>query len=237
MQPLFVRPIKTLIYRSGENLHSFILKSLQRQGFKEDMILAITSKIVSLAENRVLDKKEISKLELVKRESDHYLGEGGYGCHLTIKHGLLIPSAGIDESNSEDGVYILYPERPFESAQRIYEALSKALGLQSFGVLLTDSHTTPLRRGVTGISLAHWGFQAIKNFVGQKDLFGRPLQMTTVNAADALATTAVYTMGEAAESCPLAIVENPGVQFGINQNARAEAAMPLEEDLYYPLLK
>lgn len=78
---------------------------------------------------------------------------------------------------------------------------------------MTDSHTTPLRRGVTGIALSYWGFQGVESFVGTKDLYGRALKMTHVNFADALASAAVLMMGEANESCPLAMLRCSTVKF------------------------
>ncbi|MFZ4404893.1 MAG: coenzyme F420-0:L-glutamate ligase, partial [Pseudobdellovibrionaceae bacterium] len=153
---LSVRPIKTRIFREGENLFDFIVTQIDPRYIRESMILAITSKIVSLAENQLLDKKSIDKHKLIDDEADHNLGEVGYGCFLTIKEGLFIPSAGIDESNSESDRYILYPKDPFASAQKICAQLKTHWGLKKLGVIITDSHTTPLRRGVTGISLSHW---------------------------------------------------------------------------------
>jgi len=52
----------------------------------------------------------------------------------------------IDESNSETDQYILYPENPFVSAENLWQGLRKHWGVEKFGVILTDSHTTPLRR-------------------------------------------------------------------------------------------
>ena len=202
----------------------------------ENSVLVITSKIISIAENEFVNINAISKGDLVRREADLYLGEIGYDVHLTVKHGLLIPSAGIDESNSEDQEFILYPKNPFESCEKIYNFLKENFKLKNFGVILSDSHTTPLRKGVTGISLAHWGFRAIENKVGNKDLFDRALKYTSSNWADALSAAAVILMGEANECCPLAIIQCSKVQFTDHTNPK-EVSIPLKEDLYYPLLK
>ena len=233
---LQVKPLSTPIYHLGDDFQQFLTQNL-KDVLKEKHLLAITSKVVSLAENRVLPITEISKTELVQKEADHYLGEIGYGCHLTIKHGLLIPSAGIDESNSEEGHYILYPKDPFLSAENIYKFLQKTLGLKQFGVLLTDSHTKPLRRGVLGTALAYYGFKGTQSKVGASDLFGRKLKMTHINVADALATAATYTMGESNEGQPLALIQATEVEFNTSYHGGKELKIPLKEDLYYPLLK
>ena len=184
----------------------------------------------------MLSTTKIKKKTLIQKESDHYLGEIKYGCHLTIKQGLLIPSAGIDESNSEKSHYILYPKNPFLSAKKIYKILQKKFKLKQFGVLLTDSHTKPLRRGVLGTALAYHGFKGTKSKVGAKDLFGRKLKMTYINVADALATAATYTMGESNEGRPLALIKASEVEFDSSYTRGKELRIPLEEDLYYPLL-
>ena len=126
LPPLTVRPYKTRGFHRGESLAEFVIEMLDQQGLhgsprgsgglREKDILVVTSKIVSLAENRV--RQASDKAALVRGEADTYLGEIAYGCHLTIKHGLLIPSAGIDASNSETGEYILFPTDPFASAQK-----------------------------------------------------------------------------------------------------------------------
>lgn len=236
MKPLLIHPIQTRIFRQRENLCDFIVQSVPSHLVHEGILLAVTSKVLSLAEGRLMSHANISKREIVKREADLYLGEIGHGCFLTIKNGLLIPSAGIDESNSENGDLILYPEDPFESAQELWMDLQKAWKLKNLGLVVTDSHTTPLRRGVTGICLSYAGFRAVRNLVGTNDLFGRQLRMTQMNYADGLAAAAVMMMGEGPESRSLAIIENAEVQFS-EEVVQEELQIPLEEDLYYPLLQ
>jgi F420-0:gamma-glutamyl ligase len=233
---LTVQPIRTRIFKENENLVAFVIDQVPVSLIGESMILAITSKIVSLSEGRVVDKSTIKKSELIAQEADHNFGEVGYGCYLTVKHGLFIPSAGIDESNSQSDKFILYPLNPFLSLEKAWVALKEKWNLKNLGIVMTDSHTTPLRRGVTGISLAHWGFRGLKSMIGTPDLFGRELKMTTVNVADGLAAAATLVMGEADESRPLAIMCSGEVVFS-EQTDSDEVKMPLEDDLYYPFFK
>lgn len=236
MNELAVNAIRTRVFHTNENLSGFILEHIQPGDAKEGMILAITSKIVSLAEGRLVPAAGLSKRELVVREADHDLGEVGYGHSLTIKHGLFIPSAGIDESNSEDGDFILYPEDPFKSLKKLWTELRAAWCLSCLGLIMTDSRTTPLRRGVTGISLAHWGFKGVRSLVGAPDLFGRELKVTSVNLADSLAAAATLTMGEANEARPLALIRVSNLDFTDETDAK-ETSIPLQDDLYYPIFK
>lgn len=237
MKTLKITPIQTEIFRRGQSLSEFIIKSLSSYSIAEGSIICITSKIVSLSENRLISKSEVlDKDELICKEADYDLGKVAFDCRLTIKEGLFIPSAGIDESNSEEGDYILYPEDPFLSAKNLYLNLTKSYQLNQLGVLLSDSHTLPLRQGVTGIALSYWGFHGVRNMVGTQDLFGRELKMTQMDLADGLSSAAVLMMGEANESCPLAVIENAPVDFVSEVNPNEILISP-EKDLYYPLYK
>lgn len=191
---------------------------------------------MSLAESRLVSKSSISKNELVAREADVLLGETAYGFHLTIKHGILIPSAGIDESNSETDDYILFPEDPYRSARELGLRLRRDWGLEHLGIVVTDSHTTPLRIGVTGVSLAHWGFRAVLDRVGSRDIFGRELRVTRQNLVDGIAAASVLMMGEGDEQRPLAWVDGVHAEF-TSTGSPDEIAMSPADDLYAPLFR
>lgn len=229
---LTIEPLRTEIFHQDQNLVDFIFSHLEGRDL-EGTVLAVTSKLLSLAENRTASPS-LSKKDLIIAESDHYLGEMGYGCQLSIKHGLLVASAGIDVSNSESGDYLLYPLDPYRSANKLRSELKERLQLREFGLLITDSHTTPLRLGVQGVTLAFAGFVPVKNLVGKKDIFGRPLKMTKTNNADALAAAAVLVMGEAAEQQPLALIRNAPVEF-TEEERRWDLEVPPDEDMYRPL--
>ena len=243
MSSLSVEALVTRIFRERESLLSFVAESVENAmdpGLLESKVVAVTSKIVSLSEGRVVKRASIDKESLIRQEADVFMGSMGYGSFLTIKEGLLIPSAGVDESNAEGGDYILYPQNPFASAEELRQDLALRWKLNRFGVLLTDSHTTPLRAGVTGIALAHSGFCGILNRVGASDLFGRPLKMTRVNVADALAVAAVLCMGEAGECSPLAVIESQNLEFLSThslEKRKHECRISPELDLYAPFLK
>ena len=232
-----VTAIKTSLFKpKKEALESFIVRHVKNH-VKEKSILAVTSKIVSLSEERTQNKKHISKEQLVRRESEHYLGPTPYGVHLSIHQGILLPSAGIDESNAPDENYILYPKNPFESAAALLKKLKKKLGVKNLGIILTDSITLPLRRGVVGIALSYSGFTPVRCKIGDNDLYGRPLKMTNVNLVDPLAGACVLLMGEGSERKPLAVIENPPVKFSNKKSEKKSISIPVEEDLFYPIYK
>ncbi|OGH18600.1 MAG: hypothetical protein A2868_02445 [Candidatus Levybacteria bacterium RIFCSPHIGHO2_01_FULL_40_15b] len=210
--------------------------------FSEKSILAITSKVISICEDRVVPVKDSDKDELVKKEADLYLPkeENKYGVYLTIKDSQLVATAGIDESNGV-GYYILWPANPQKSANQIREYLTKRFNLKKTGVLITDSKTTPLRWGTSGVAVAHSGFRALKNYIGTEDLFGRKLKMTKASVIDGLAAAAVFEMGEGSEQTPLAVISDiPQVEF-VDRNPTEEELKELEisieDDLYGSILK
>ena len=234
MKPsLKVTPIPTSIFLKGQGLADFVIDHLKGKTLGHNPVVAITSKIVSLSENQTLSKNSIDKLELIKKEADYDLGDFPYGTRLTIKHNLLIPTAGIDESNSENDEYILFPKDPFQSAKNLQLKL-KDFFKTDIGVIITDSHTLPLRYGVTGISLAYWGFHGIKSLINQPDIFGRPLKFTKMDIADGLAAAAVLTMGESNEQTPIALIENADIVFSDSIDPKELLVSP-QEDLYFPL--
>lgn len=209
----------------------------------ERSILVITSKILSVCQNRIVSKQAVNdKLKLIQQEADLYL-EGdytkNYGVCLTIKNGILIPTAGIDESNS-DGNYILYPLNIQAEATMIWQALREAYHCTEMGVLITDSHTTLLRRGVTGIALGWCGFAPLYNYIGTPDIYGNLLKCTQLNILDGLAAAAVFTMGEGNEQTPLALITDvEKVVFQDREPTAIEVnsiSIPLHEDLYAPLI-
>lgn len=205
-------------------------------------IVAVTSKIVSLCEGRCISKDCIEKRKLIEQEADVMLSTGKqpYDIYLTIKNGILIPSAGIDESNA-DGAYILYPSDLWKSVEQIWEYLKTKDHLSELGVIITDSHTTIMRRGVTGIALSWCGFDPLYSYIGKNDLYGRPLRVTQVNIADALAVSAVFCMGEGSEQTPIAVITDiPRVTFldrPPTSEERDSIFISKDEDLYAPLLK
>lgn len=233
MKSLQVQAISTSIFSLNENLLNFIITHIS--DLKENDILAITSKIVSLSEGAVVDPDTIKKKELVKQQADFYLGEIGYDCFLTIKHGLLIPSAGIDESNSENNNFILFPIDPYKSALQLWTQLKNHYKINNLGIIITDSRTSPLRVGVTGVCLSYAGIKPVANLIGKKDIFGRKLKMTQINNIDAIASAAVWCMGESDECTPLALIKTKDIDF-TDQINPCEICMDLENDLYSPIL-
>jgi F420-0:gamma-glutamyl ligase len=219
--------IHTRLFEEGENLERFIFEHIPK--LKDGSILAVTSKIVALAERRTADFAD--KEKIIKRESEWAIPTKY--AWLTITDGMLMPSAGIDESNAH-GKLILLPKDSFKTAARLRTALCKHYKIKNLGVLITDSRTLPLRAGTVGVALGYAGFCGIKEYRGTPDLFGKKLKVSRVDVADSLATAAVLLMGEGREQQPLAIIEGAPVIFRERVN-RKELVILATDDLYAPL--
>jgi len=227
-----IQAIKTRIFKPGEKLLPFIESYVP--AIKEKAILVVTSKIVALAEGRIIKKfDEKTKLAIIKRESDFVLPTKFV--YLTIKDGVIMANAGIDESNA-DGQIILLPKDSFKAANEIRNYFRKKYQLKNLGVIITDSRCLPLRAGIVGVALGYAGFKGLKDYRQRRDIFNRPFKYSRVDVADSLATAAVLCMGEGSEKQPLAIISGAPVQYAdrINKN---ELKIDIKEDLYGPMFK
>lgn len=224
-----ITAIKTSLFKPKQNLFEFIIKNIPK--LREKEVLAISSKIVALSENRIVPNK--NKTKLIKQESEFAINTKI--AWLTIKDNMIIPFAGIDESNA-NGKLILLPKDSYKSAQILRNKLKKHYKIKKLGIIITDSFIVPLRRGVFAFAVGYVGFKGVRNYVGKKDLYGRKMKMEQLNIADILASTATLNMGEANEKQPLAIIKNAPIVFCERVNKK-EISYPLKDDLYYPLLK
>lgn len=227
---MIVKTIKTRVFKEKENIIDFIKIYVQK--IPDKSVLVITSKIIALAEGRVVHANdEKTKTRLVKKESEFAI-KTKY-CWLTIKDGLVMATAGIDESNAS-GSLILLPKDSFKSAKNIRREIMKNYGLKKLGVLITDSRTAPLRAGVIGAAIGYAGFKGIRNYVGKPDIFGRKFKFAKTNIADSLAASAVLCMGEGRERFPLALIEDAPIEFS-DRIYRNETKISLKDDMYRPL--
>lgn len=207
----------------------------------ENSILVVTSKVISICEGRCVDPQTTTKDELVQQESQMYLPREftprGKRIH-AITSGVLIGSAGIDQSNG-DGYFILWPEDPKSSANQIRQQLLSRTKIKNLGVIITDSNATPFHRGAVGTSIAYAGFEPLNDYRGSQDLFGRDFIFEQANIPDSLAAGAVLVMGEGSEQTPMAIITDlPQVQFcdhpSEHQRPYSTFEVPFEEDMFYP---
>ena len=226
---MIVKPIRTAIFREGENLETFILRHVKK--IREESVLVVTSKIVALSEGRTADPADRERI--IKEESK--LAIRTPYTWLTVKDDMVMSSAGIDESNVE-GKLVLLPKDSYKTAATLRTKLMKHFGVKKLGVLIPDSRLLPFRAGAVGVAMGYAGFKGIRDYRGSKDIFGRVLKISRTDVADSLATAAVLEMGEGNERYSLALITDARVDF-VHRIKKDELKIEIENDLYRPLFQ
>ncbi len=206
---------------------------------REHDVVAVSSKAVSIWQGRCVPHTRNLKDEIIKKEADWYLereeAPNGAVIH-TIKNNVLLPGAGVDPFG---GWYVLLPENPKETAEKLLAWFKKEYGVKNLYLVITDSKSAPLRRGVVGYAVSWAGFDPLFDNRHRKDLLGADSGGSQVNVPDSLAAAAVLSMGEANEQTPL--VRMRGAPYVSEVRAKREARfneyeISKEEDMYAPLL-
>lgn len=224
--------VKTAVFSPREDLPAFVARHIPAAA--ERSVLAVASKLLALWKGEILPYESRAQKEaLIRRESSAALKTPL--AWLTIKDGMIMTNAGIDESNA-DGKLLLLPADCYAAAEELRRALCARWGVKELGVLVTDSMILPLRAGVTAAAVAYAGFKGVKDLRGTPDIFGKTLEVTLVNAADSLAAAAALCMGEGKEQSPLCVVEGAPVEFRPGADPD-EIKYPAEDDLYTPLFQ
>lgn len=235
---MHIIPVKTeKVTPKSTTLVALLDRSLKK--FPERSILVITSKIVALCEGRVVPKQKIQD-SLIEQEAEYYLPATAshYGVPLTIIDHTFIARAGMDSSNTS-GYYSLLPKDSYATAKKIRAYLVRRFKTKEAGVIIVDSHSLPLRRGVTGVAIGWSGIVALKAYEHVPDIFGY-IFTTHANHIDALATAASLVMGDGNEQTPLALITGiPNITFKKSSPTKTELDFfkpALENDLFAPLL-
>ncbi|MBT8441429.1 MAG: coenzyme F420-0:L-glutamate ligase [Gammaproteobacteria bacterium] len=236
--------------RPGADLPQLLVDCLHAAGLElaDGDILAVAQKIISKAENRLVDLngvepspralslayaggKDPRLAELILRESKRIVRDTPTVIIVEHRSGIVLANAGIDRSNvaGDDDTVLLLPEDADASAAGLKQRLDEHYGA-SIGVLITDSVGRPWRLGTTGIAIGCAGIEAMNDMRGDSDRFGRVLQVAEVATADCLAGAAGLVMGEGDEGVPVVVVRGAGAGTA-DQTAR-DILRPADEDLF-----
>lgn len=221
--------VRTRVFKKNDELPAFVRAHIKK--IPEKTVVVIASKIVALSEGRTAEAKD--KVTLIKKESVR--SRKTRYAWLTVKGGMAMANAGVDESNAKDGL-VLLPKDSFRSAAKLRAVLRRSYKIKNLGVVISDSAVSPLRAGVTAHALGYAGIKGIRDYRGTKDLFGRKMSISRTNVADSLATAAALVMGEGAERQPLALVTEAPVIF-VEKTNRKETNISAKDDLFGPMLK
>ena len=213
--------------RPGDDLAALIAEALARASvaLRAGDVLAVAQKIVSKAEDRVVDLEtvtpsaravalgaEIGKdprlVEVILSESVRVVRHRPNLLITEHRLGFVMANAGIDHSNVAPGEperVLLLPLDPDGSAERLRAGLRARFGVAP-GVVITDSFGRPWRRGTCGVAIGAAGIASLLDLRGTPDLFGRALQVTLVARADEIAAAAGLLQGQAAEGRPVVLL-------------------------------
>ncbi len=270
MKPAPLKPLQLQLFalrgfplvQAGDDLTRLISKSLAENHLSLEAgdVLVLAQKIVSKAENRYVDLKQVTPgskaialaeavdkdprlVEIILQESKEVVRY----CPgvLIVEHrlGYVMANAGIDASNIEhessenDAVdnILLLPKDPDACAEHLANQLNALHGVKP-AVVINDSVGRAWRQGTTGMALGAAGLRALDDRRGDKDLYGRTLRVTEVAIADELASAAALLQGEGAEGRPVVLVRGAdlGMSSGLEGEANNAATLlrPKERDLF-----
>jgi len=231
-----------------DDLTQIVLDAAGASGviLQERDILVVTHKIVSKAENALVDLRTVEPsdlaqrfgsawnkdpryLEVVLRESSRILRmERGLIISRT-HHGLTCANAGVDASNVSGGdIVALLPRDPDASAAVLRRELQERLGIH-LAVIITDSFGRPWRNGITNIAIGVAGMAPLADYRGQPDDFGRIMSASVLAVADEVASAAELVSGKV-DRCPLVVVR--GYQYPAGDGQAADLIMPDSIDLF-----
>ncbi|MBF0672447.1 MAG: coenzyme F420-0:L-glutamate ligase [Salinibacterium sp.] len=194
--------------RPGDDIAALILAAGAE--LEHGDILAVTSKVVSKAEGRIVaaaDREQAITDETVRvvASREH---PGGVTRIVENRQGLVMAAAGVDSSNTDDGTVLLLPEDPDASARALCAALRRATGLR-LGVIITDTAGRPWRQGQTDIAIGAAGVRVIDDLRGATDAAGRPLTVTAAAIGDEVAAASDLVKGKTS-GMPVAVVRGLG---------------------------
>lgn len=242
--------LRTHRIRPGNDALSVVLSILSKHKPRNYDIVCVTSKILALSENRVIKLSTVkpskrakalsqtlhmkpSFVQCVINESDSIHG-GVRGALLTLKYGIPVANAGVDQSNTPVGYAVLWPKSPTLWAENIRKAINRRFGVKT-GVIITDSSFITGRKGTIGIAIAISGFNGIRDEKGKKDIFGKRILLTSVDIADSLATVANIASGERNEQTPIVLIRDANIMLSSKSSRllTKQLIIARSKDLFY----
>lgn len=241
------------LVKAGDSITELVISALQKKNLQLQAgdILVLAQKIISKAEGRLVRLADINPssdaillgkktakdprlAELILQESVRILRAKPGVTIVEHRLGLIHANAGIDQSNilhdEEDDCALLLPLDPDQSALTLRVDLQNKTGA-TVAVLISDSTGRPWRLGTVPIVIGAAGLAVLIDHIGELDLFGRPLQATTVGLGDQIASAAGLLMGETKAACPAVLVRGLVAPEASSQNA-SHLLRQASEDLF-----
>jgi coenzyme F420-0:L-glutamate ligase / coenzyme F420-1:gamma-L-glutamate ligase len=214
----------------GDSIASHITVAMERLGgVQNGDIFVIASKIVSKAENAIIDLRsitpseeaiELSKktngrkspelCEVILKESSDYV----FTQVIVSKHklGFQLTSAGVDRL--DDHFVAILPHNPDQSARNIMNEVRDQTG-KMVAVVVSDSEGRPDREGAGAISIGVAGIQPLRIFE-RADKTG-VVKKTIETISDLLAASAAMQMGQRGKNTPVVCIR--GFEYDLDPTA------------------
>jgi len=216
-------------FRPGDDLAAIIGDAVAGT-LEHGDILAVTSKIVSKAEGRVVTAAD--REEAITAETVRVVATRGQTRIVQNEWGQVMAAAGVDSSNTDEGTVLLLPENPDRSARDLCAALRERFGIR-LGVIVTDTFGRPWRDGQTDVAIGAAGVRVLDDLRGTADASGRELHVTQPAVGDEIAAAADLVKGKA-NGTPVAVLR--GLDRYVTDEIEAEGAQPLvrraESDMF-----
>lgn len=242
------------LVESGDDLVDLILeKSSEEYPLQDGDVVVITSKVVSIAEDRLIeadtvdvtdrdervaditgiDPREVAVIyeesevigaipvaeigedilleKAVDPEAAEEAMERVPSMLVTDRDGRICTNAGVDWSNSPEGMMTLLPEDPDATAKRIREGLEERTGAD-LAVVLADSEIMGV--GSMDIAVGCSGIEAIDSNVAQTDLYDEPKLGGVDLIANELTAGSALLFGQTDEQIPVVVVRGLDYEDG-----------------------
>jgi coenzyme F420-0:L-glutamate ligase / coenzyme F420-1:gamma-L-glutamate ligase len=233
---------------AGDDLAAVIARAMEQAGLelKDGDIILVCQKIVSKAEGRTVDLKDVEPstlalnyarrwdkdprlVEVVLRQTNRIVRNDRGVLIVETGPGWVCANAGVDESNVlADDRAILLPADADASARAIRDRLQSLSGVK-IAVIVTDTFGRPWRDGLTEVCIGVAGLDPMLDLRGTADLGGRQLRHTVVAVADELAAAGGLLM-EKASGVPAVLVR--GYKFEAYEGSARVLIRPEQADLF-----
>jgi coenzyme F420-0:L-glutamate ligase / coenzyme F420-1:gamma-L-glutamate ligase len=236
----------------GDDLAAMLLTSLEQTPEalppRDDDVLVVTQKVVSKAENAIVDLRAIEprpeavafaerwdrdarQVEVVLQQAVRVVRMDNGVVITETPHGFVCANGGIDASNVGEragDVVTLLPADPDASAAAIRQAVREATGVD-VPVIVSDSFGRPWRWGIVDVAIGISGLEPLEDLRGSPDHDGRVMRSTVRAVADEFASAAELALGKV-DGRPVALVR--GAAFTRGDGSIREVLMPRSMDLF-----
>ncbi len=232
----------------GDDLSQQILAALNKQGLSLEGgdILVVTQKVVSKAEDRVVNLDDVSAsqvaiqltegshrdprhTEVILRESRRIVRMDRGNIISETRHGFICANAGVDASNLPGtGTVAMLPVNPDASARNIREGILASTG-KEIAVIISDTFGRPWREGAVNVAIGVAGMDAVVDYREKEDAYGQMMRTTVIAIADEIAGAAELVTGKT-DGVPVALIR--GYRYKVGEEGASKLVRNPERDMF-----